>query len=144
MDIVNRLAFNTPDMKFLLIGRGEYFQWRERAPNLKWLDTVLTHCEIIECLNRARFALMPTRTDAQGLMMCEMAAYGMPVITSDIPVCHEVFSDFPNVDYIDNHDVRLSLERYRRISARFMKDTRYFLESTCSQELQILSKLMES
>ena len=144
VDIVNRLAFNTPDMKFLLIGRGEYFQWNAKAPNLEWLDAVLTHREIIEYLNRARFALMPTRTDAQGLMMCEMAAYGMPVITSDIPVCHEVFSDFPNVNYIDNDDIRLSLERYRHIPARFIKDTRYFLENTCSQELRILWKLMAS
>lgn len=142
VDIVNRLAFNTPDMKFLLIGRGVYFQRREKAPNLIWIDSMLSHAEILSYLDASRFALMPTRTDAQGLMMCEMAAYGMPLITSDIPVCREVFSGFPHVDYIDNNDERLSLDKYRSVPATVMKDTRYFLENTCSQELRILSELM--
>ena len=46
--------------------------------------------KMIAILNSAKCALMPTRTDAQGVMMCEMVAFGMPLITSDIPVCHEV------------------------------------------------------
>ena len=53
---------------------------------------------------------MPTRTDAQGLMMCEMATYGMPVITTDIPVCHEVLDSFENVSMFDINDTNVQLE----------------------------------
>ena len=47
---------------------------------------------------------MPTRTDAQGLMMCEMAAFGIPLITSNIPVCHvpAILKYTRNVYYIGN------------------------------------------
>ena len=53
---------------------------------------------------------MPTRTDAQGLMMCEMASIGIPLITSDIPVCHESLGNFNNVAMINNENYNLNLE----------------------------------
>ena len=72
----------------------------------------MNHDEIVEMLNLSRYALMPTRTDAQGLMMCEMAAFGIPVITSDIPVCHEVFDGFKNVFFISNDELAQSLSSF--------------------------------
>ena len=38
---------------------------------------------------------MPTRADAQGVMACEMATFGIPLITSNIDVCKEVFKELP-------------------------------------------------
>ncbi|WP_251492273.1 glycosyltransferase [Otoolea muris] len=106
VDIVNELAGLNPQKKFLLIGRGKYFTYNRKADNLEWINDVLAHTEILQYLDKSRYALMPTRTDAQGVMACEIATTGMPLITSDIEVCHEVFDGFGNVRFIDNHHIK--------------------------------------
>ncbi|MNG18178.1 hypothetical protein D3C84_1022140 [compost metagenome] len=35
-------------------------------------------------------------------MSCEMATFGIPLITSNIDVCKEIFSGMPNVALINN------------------------------------------
>lgn len=141
IDIINRLAFNTPDKKFLVIGKGHFFDHYPKAPNLEWRNQTMSHQEIIDILQKAHFALMPTRTDAQGLMMCEMAATGIPVITSDIPVCHEVFDGFENAFFIDNNDESLSLEHYSPVISKCLKDTRFNEMSTVRKEVDLFSEL---
>ena len=143
VDIVNRLAFNTPEAKFVLVGKGEFFSHYKKAPNLEWCNRTMSHREIIDLLQQARYALMPTRTDAQGLMMCEMAALGIPVITSDIPVCHEVFDGFKGAFFIDNNDENRSLDSYLSLSVECGKDTRYFMKNTIGKELEIIRKAAE-
>lgn len=142
IDIVNNLAYNTPNAKFLVVGRGEYFQHNVKAPNLVWEDRNLSHDEIIAYLQRARFALMPTRTDAQGLMMCEMAAFGIPVITSNIPVCHEVFQDFDNVYYIDNLSDTMNLNEIVQGNSLCIKDDRFFKQNTVALEVALINKIV--
>lgn len=137
VDIVNNLAKNTPKGRFLLVGKGNFFLHNEKAPNLVWYDKTMLHEEIIENLNKSRFALMPTRTDAQGLMMCEMAAFGIPVITSDIPVCHEVFDGFSNASFICNDNIG-NLNEYLVSKSESVKDTRYFEDTTAGKEIQII------
>ena len=34
--------------------------------------------------------------------MCEMASYGMPVITSNIDICREILNGFDNVTLLEN------------------------------------------
>ena len=138
IDIVNRLAENSPLCKFLIIGKGRFFEYNTIAKNIEWKNKTMSHDEIIKILQNARYALMPTRTDAQGLMMCEMAAFGIPVITSDIPICHEVFDGFDNVSFINNQDRNLSLDDYRGKKNRCVKDTRYYSINTIEQELKII------
>jgi glycosyltransferase involved in cell wall biosynthesis len=84
---------------------------------------------------------MPTRTDAQGLMMCEMAAFGIPVITSDIPVCHEVFDGFSNAYFISNDDKKENLNKYLEKPTRCLKDTRFFEERTAGMEVDLIISL---
>lgn len=139
IDLVNQLAKNTPDRKFLLIGKGQFFDHYEKASNITWKDQTMHHTEIIEALNEARFALMPTRTDAQGLMMCEMAAYGIPLITSDLPVCHEIFDGFANVSFIKNENENLSLEELARRESVCMKDHRYDQAITICREIEMIT-----
>lgn len=143
VDIVNRLAFNTPNAKFLLVGKGEFFNHYEKAPNIEWRNQTMGHKEIIEILQKSRFALMPTRTDAQGLMMCEMSALGIPVITSDIPVCHEVYDGFDNAYFIDNNDEKLTLDEYISRPSVCVKDVRFFMNYTISKELEIIEKAVK-
>lgn len=140
VDVVNRLANNTPGKKFLLVGKGNFFNHFKKADNIVWLNQTMTHKEIIEAMQKTRFALMPTRTDAQGLMMCEMAAFGIPVITSDIPVCHEVFGDFGNVYFIDNNDESFQLDTFTEELCICKKHDRFFKSNTTDKEVNMIRK----
>lgn len=141
IDIVNNLAKNNPDARFLVVGKGRYFDYNEKAANLTWEDRSLNHTEIIQVLNTARCGLMPTRTDAQGLMMCEMATFGMPLITSDLPVCHEALDSFINVAMISNTELPSNLlEICERLESGepFPKNKSYFNENTSAHEVKVI------
>ena len=137
IDIVDRIAGNTKDRKFLIVGKGRYFDYNTIPENITWENRTMSHSEIAACLNSAKYALMPTRTDAQGLMMCEMAAFGIPVITSDIAVCHEVFDGFENAYFIDN-DKATSLENIKIGESKCRKHTKFFEDNTLKKELEVI------
>ncbi len=139
IDIVNRLAWANPSLRFLVVGRGSFFDHYEKAPNLNWMDCTLSHSEIIKVLQDSRCALMPTRCDSQGLMACEMATFCMPVITSDISACHEALDAFPNVWFFDNdttpdlQDILSSLET----GMPYEKVDMFFSANTITREVEI-------
>lgn len=139
IDLVNQLAFANRDLKFLVVGKGEFFSHYEKAPNITWMNQTMNHQEIIQYMQKSRCALMPTRTDAQGLMMCEMAAFGIPVITSDIPICHEVFDDFENAFFIDNNNTNFDLKKFVSKKIETKKDCRFFLSNTAKKEIAIIN-----
>lgn len=143
VDIVNELALNNPNLKFLLIGPGSYFNYHSKAPNIDWIPRQLGHEEITEYLDKAKIALMPTRTDAQGVMMCEMAAYGMPVVTSNIPVCYEVFEGFKGIAYIDNENLeKVNLNHIKtQIENEGEKNPRYFYSIVGNKEYDLLETI---
>ena len=134
-----------PDRKFLVIGKGEFFEHYSIPINMTRIEKILNHDEIIQYLNSSRVALMPTRTDAQGLMACEMATFGIPLVTSDIQVCHEVFHDFPSVAFIDNEtfdNIDLcefinNLDTNKEVN----KIKTYYSEQTMRKEFNLLSNL---
>ena len=146
IDLVNQLAFANRDLKFLVVGKGEFFSHYEKAPNITWMNQTMNHQEIIQYMQKSRCALMPTRTDAQGLMMCEMASTGMPLITSDIPVCHEVFDEFNNVALINNEsvntDLSVLLEKLER-NLPFSKNEKYYNQKTSQKEIDLLNSIAE-
>ena len=140
IDLVNKLAKNNPNYKFLIVGKGEFFKHNQKADNIDVKYEFVNHEQIIELLNKSRCALMPTRTDAQGLMMCEMATFGIPVITSDIPVCHEVFDEFENVKLINNNDEskKLDIEFKELIkNLPYEKNDKYCNSNTSQKEIEI-------
>ncbi len=145
IDIVNELAKINPNKTFLVAGKGKFFKYNKKADNLVWMDKVLNHDEIVKLLNDSKCALMPTRTDAQGLMMCEMATFGIPLITSDIPVCHEVFNEFENVTYLDNERIEKNnlKQMYDSIKGKKDKNSKYFYKNTSTKEMEIFKKIME-
>ena len=53
---------------------------------------------------------MPTRQDTQGVMTCEFATYGIPVITSDLEVCREMCGELELVEFIENSAEKVELE----------------------------------
>ena len=102
IDLVCKLAKDNPSLSFLVIGKGDYFKHNDKPNNITWIDQFLKHEEILRCVNYARCALMLTRRDTQGVMSCELVTYGIPLITSDVPVCREIFGNIPSVEFIKN------------------------------------------
>lgn len=145
VDLVNKWAKNNPEFKFLLIGCGDYFEYDKKADNIRHIQRKLAKSEIIVYLQQSRCALMPTRTDAQGVMMCEMASIGMPLITTDIPVCHEVFDDFENIGFIkldsDGNELHHMLNDLEK-KEPYVVNEKYYHNNTCFVEVKLLNKMM--
>ena len=100
--------------------------------------------EIIEYLNDSRCALMPTRADAQGVMACEMATFGIPLITSDIDICREIFRDFGNVGFINNNDKSADVLGLLSLleKSRGEKNQRFFASNTVGEEVKLFLTLV--
>jgi glycosyltransferase involved in cell wall biosynthesis len=145
IDLINTLAENNPQYSFLLIGRGSIFNHINKANNIIWIDTFLGQEDIINFLNQSRVALMPTRCDAQGVMMCEMATFGIPVITSDIKVCIEVFDSIDNVYYIKNEECDkldlTNLLNHITSTQILKKNTKFTAPNTLKIEYKTLKKI---
>ena len=143
IDIVNNLAKVNPQYKFLVIGKGSFFQYYPKASNLEWLDKNLRHDEMIVLLNKSRCALMPTRVDSDGGSIIKKATFGIPLITSDLPVFYEIFHGFENVQYIDNKDAVDLSSILVDIKATGTKNKKYFLEKTIQEEIKIFNDILQ-
>lgn len=146
IDIVNNLAKSNPTLKFLVIGRGEFFSHIKKSDNVELINNILNHNELIEFINKSRCALIPTRLDAQGVMACEMATFGIPLITSDISVCCEVFDSFDNVELINNDDTSIDLvPLLTKLNSKgpYLKNIKYFAINTIKKECDLFCELMD-
>ena len=97
IDMVVNLAIANPKYSFHIYGKGNYFSHNERPENVTVFNYHIPQDEICDLLSKYRCALMPTRCDAQGVMACEIATYGMPMVTTDISINRDMFSSFKNV-----------------------------------------------
>lgn len=142
VDQVRDLAEAHPRLRFDVYGRGEFFRHYPPPPNLRWFDRFLQPEEMPALLQRYRAALMPTRLDAQGVMMCELASFDMPVITSDLPICREMLAGFPRVGYFGPEtDLETLLQSC--LSAPAAPDRRRFAaEATIARELELIERLL--
>ena len=147
IDLVNKWAGENPQFKFLLIGKGDYFLYNQKASNIDLLEKHLTHDEMMNFLNKSKVALMPTRHDTQGVMSCEMATYGIPLITSKIDICKEIFSEYSNVILISNdatNEEFLSTVQKAFALASDVKEKLYTAKDTLEKELKLLNMRYES
>ena len=78
-----------------------------RDSNITWVNKYMRQPEMLSYINLAKRALMLTRRDTQGVMACELATYGIPLITSDLPICREIFVDCPCVTFLNNSNMDL-------------------------------------
>lgn len=108
IDLVVSLAINNPSLSFTVYGKGDFFKFNPKPDNIIHINKFINQKDLPDLLNQYRAAVMPTRLDAQGVMMCEMATYGIPIITSSIPICHEMLRNFNNISFIDNNDFNKS------------------------------------
>lgn len=142
IDLISDIAKRFPNYKFLVIGKGEYYNFNEKPNNITLIKESMNHEQILYYMNEANCALMPTRTDAQGLMMCEMASTGMPLITSNISIAHEIFDNWDNVGFIENEfsvDISKPYEKLME-NAPYKKNEKYYNKNTISKELKIINK----
>lgn len=142
IDMICRLAENNPDLSFLLYGKGKYFQHHNKPANLELREAYLSSNEMIPILNECKCALMLSRLDAQGVMACEMASFGIPLITSDMPVFHEIFKDFDNVQFISNDALETDLRPMLENRRHFIQNT-FYAENTIQKELELYNLIIE-
>lgn len=143
VDIVVRDAQQHPEYKFCLIGRGEYFKHYLIPNNMTLIQSELSHSDILRYLDQSRCGLMPTREDTQGVMTCEMATYGIPVITSDISICREIFDHFDNVILTSNDKSDLKSEYEKLIKGvPYQKNLKYSYANTVKKEINLIKELI--
>ena len=140
IDLVVNFAKCHPESTFHIYGGGNYFNYTDIPANVTLINRFLSPIEIPRVLNSYKYALMPTRLDAQGVMMCEMAVYGIPTIVSDIAVCHEMLDSYPNVLFIDNNrfDCRLNDIPEPLVSPDFS----FSVENTIHKEIELIQKYL--
>jgi glycosyltransferase involved in cell wall biosynthesis len=102
VDIVCRFARSHPRYTFHIHGRGEYFKHCQPPPNVTVIEQFYPPQELPKLLGQYRCALLPTRWDSQGVLMCEIAAFGMPLLVSDLEICRQMVGTFPNVGFFSN------------------------------------------
>lgn len=145
IDVVTNLARSNPQYSFCVAGRGDFYKFNAKPDNLDIINKYLKHADIINLLQKSRCALLPTRTDAQGVMACEIATFGIPLITSNIPVCTEIFNDFDNVAFISNEAINTDITPiFEKLTwpIRKNKNRKYFMENTCGKEVALLRQIM--
>lgn len=146
IDIVVNMAKHNPNANFLIIGRGRFFDYNSKPQNVHWINSSLNHTQILEYLNKSRCGILMTREDTQGVMTCELAAFGMPVITSNIDVCHEFFEPMPNVELINNDGEAPIMEICNRLEEKlpYPKDKTYFAENTIAKEVTLFQNIIKN
>lgn len=138
LDQIYLWAQNHPQLSFDIYGKGRFFEVHPLLPNIRWYDTFFTQNELPGLFKQYRAGLMPTRHDTQGVSVCEMATLGMPVLTSDLPVCHEMLDDFPRVGYLPvAGEVDLSTFLQRPLAARGHV-RRFAPEHTVAREIRVI------
>lgn len=100
VDTVVKWAKETPHRQFHIYGNGRYFDHHPPPPNVRIFKRFIAQRDIPALLNRYRACVMPTRLDSQGVMMCEMASYGIPLFTSDTAVTRQMLGSFNNVRFV--------------------------------------------
>lgn len=142
IDLLCRIAKSNPSLTFSLYGKGEYFKFNSCPSNIKIYEKFLLHHEIPDLLNKHRAALMLTKLDAQGVMVCEMACYGIPVITSDIPLKRELLGSAENVSFFKNDlsvqltSLKIQTGNNQQIKERFSDD------STLQKEINLMKQVI--
>lgn len=144
IDLVDGLAKKNPQYKFLIIGRGEYYKVHSVPENVTWIRRFLSHREMLDYINQSRCGLLLTRQDTQGVMTCELAEYGIPVITSDIEICREICGDLKNVRMVSNNISSVNLvKEYRSLlnGMPYEKQGKYSYKNTVIMEEELLKSL---
>jgi glycosyltransferase involved in cell wall biosynthesis len=140
VDIVVEIARRNPQFTFHLYGEGDYFDFNSAPKNLTVVRRKFKQRELPDLFNQYRAALLPTRWDSQGVLMCEVATFGIPTVVSDIPICKSMVGEFPNVEFFDNENPKqLSFQIKPVVPEDLLR--KFGTESTVERELRLFTSL---
>jgi len=82
-------AFAKSEIPLTIVGRGSLERYlrklaRKINANVKFVTHGIPHNELAQFYNQFIFFLAPSRTEAQGVAMCEAMASGLPVIATKV------------------------------------------------------------
>lgn len=143
IDLLVKHAFANPSKTYHLYGKGSYFKYNEKPKNLEIIDNFIKPEDIPNLLNHYDCAFMPTRCDAQGVMMCEMASYGIPLITNNIVITQEMLSSFDNVVFFEEFDFDGNFD-LSRLNLLNIKNLKFSDNNTAKREVILLKKIGEN
>jgi len=143
IDLVLKLAQANPDIKVEVFGKGQLPSQMPYGLNVTFTGHFVAQSEIPQVLNGYDLAILPTRLDAQGVSACEFASYGIPLITSDIPIMREMLGGFANVCFLANDSFETPVDAALIDSLKYLPspitDRLFDLESLVQQELAFIS-----
>lgn len=139
-DLIVKSALLNSDKKYLIIGKGKFFDHNQMPDNVVFVNKNMNHKEMIMYINMARCALMPTRRDSQGVMACELATFGIPLLTSSLNVCHEMFEGFINVRMSTEDKFVAAVCEYEKINPSTEKSEKFMPENTIQREVELIEK----
>ena len=143
IDLLMKLASKYRNKRFLLIGKGKFFEHNHLPKNVKWINKTIDHKDMISFLNSSKTAIQLTRHDTQGVMSCELATFGIPLITSNIDVCKEIFNDFKNVALVSNEIDNVNLDKVvKELRPSLVKNDKYFEKNTIEKEVELYRKIL--
>lgn len=143
MDLLSKIATLNPEKKFLIIGKGEYFTYNIKPDNIIHINCTMKQEKLLRYINQSKCALMPTRRDSQGVMSCELATFGIPLITSNLPVCHEMFDEFENVRLLSEDEI-IDTNRYKEVELIDKeKCTKFYVKNTVFREIKLIRNFIE-
>lgn len=139
IDLLMKLAKSNPFRTFYVYGEGDYFNYNNYPVNVKIMRKFLKPCEIPATLNKYKAAIMLSHHDTQGVMACEMAAFGIPIIVSNTAASEEMFADVKNKLLLNNDNMKVDLlpevQKFKKSSlAAFHK--KLSIKNTSLAELQ--------
>lgn len=137
IDLITEIAYKMPNKSFLLIGKGRYFEYNNKPDNLVIINKQMKQEELINYINLSKVALMPTRRDSQGVMACELATFGIPLITSNLDVCKEMFDSFSNVVLCSENEIK-NICKSIKIKINFEKNEKFFSKNTICREVRMI------
>jgi hypothetical protein len=146
VDLIVSTALKHPNLKFLLIGKGRYFNFFNLPKNITLIHKHLNHDEMLGFIDQSKFALMPTRRDSQGVMACELATYGIPLITSKLPVTKEIFNTFSNVILVEEYN-NFDFEKLIKDHQKFINSPKnhiYFEKNTSAIEFDLINLILNN
>ena len=139
IDMIVSLACANPNFSFHIYGKGNYFKYNLKPDNVIVFERHIEQDKICDLLSKYKYALMPTRCDAQGVMACEIATYGMPMITTDIEINKDMFTSFSNVKLFSESFFKNKINiDDLPVPASSEKNKKFFPYNTLERELELI------
>lgn len=133
------------NFKIRFYGKGKFLnkvQKRDHKNLIQFIPDFIEHKNMNNIFNQYKYFLCPTRTDAQGVSMCEAMMSGLiPVTNKNTAIPEFVPEELLNKNYKDMGELIAKLEQDQRLYKKIQKKTRDFIKEKCSYQNTIKQEL---